>query len=54
MSYLAPLLCFTKLYAGICVMYQIRLVIEAHAHNTLRVEIAALFLLTIVARFPLF
>lgn len=54
MSYLVPLLCFTKLCAGICVMYQIRIVIEAHACNTLQAEITALFLLTTVARFPVF
>lgn len=43
-SYLVPLLCFTKLCAGICAMDQIQLVIEAHAYNTLQAEIAALFL----------
>lgn len=55
-SYLVPLLCLTKLCAGICAMYQIQLVIEARAcskHIAGR-DCCIIPQLKIVARFPLF
>lgn len=56
-SCLVPLFCFTRLCTDICVMYQIQLIIEAHACNPFQADIAALFplmaLLKLVARFPL-
>lgn len=48
LSYLIPLFSFTKLCTDICVMYQIQLIIEAHACNPFQTEIAALFPLVVL------